>query len=103
MNKLIIKAEQAYHRQSVGEFIKRVYLEPLGISANSIARNLEVSNSTFSRLLKNETSLSPQMAIKLSKVLGRSAQSWLALQSNYSIWKLEKEMDTSHLKRIEID
>jgi addiction module HigA family antidote len=102
MNKLIIKAGRPHKRQSVGTFIKRVYLEPLGISANSVARSLNVSNSTFSRLLKGETSLSPEMAIKLSKVFGRSAESWLALQGNYSIWKLEKEMDTSHLKRIKI-
>lgn len=72
-----------------GAFIKRVYLEPYCMHSVDVARNLKVSSSTFSRLINAKSAVSPTMALKLSKVLGRSPESWLAMQRNYDLWKLK--------------
>jgi len=70
-----------------GEFIKEVYLDELGISEREVALKLKVSPSTLNRLIKGQSSLSPEMAMRLSITLGRSPHSWLAMQDNYSLWK----------------
>ncbi|WP_212636733.1 HigA family addiction module antitoxin [Halomonas sp. BC2] len=69
-----------------GEFIREVYLEPFGISSRQLASSLGVSPSTLSRLLKGESGISPEMSLRLSKVLGRSPESWLAMQDMHDLW-----------------
>lgn len=68
-----------------GEFIRQVYLESFGISARQLASNLGVSPSTLSRLLKGGSGISPEMALRLSKVLGRTPESWLVMQDMYDL------------------
>ena len=53
-----------------GEFIREVYLEPYHLSIRYVAAKLKISPSTFSRLIKVESNVSPEMAISLSKNLG---------------------------------
>jgi addiction module HigA family antidote len=68
-----------------GDFIREVYLEPFGISSRQLASSLGVSPSTLSRLLKGDSGISPEMALRLSKVLGRTPESWLAMQGIYDL------------------
>lgn len=69
-----------------GEFIREVYLEPFDISSRQLASCLGVSPSTLSRLLKGSSGISPEMSLRLSKVLGRTPESWLAMQDRYDLW-----------------
>src|SRR6056297_290552 len=69
-----------------GEFICEVYLKPFGISSRQLASSLGVSPSTLSRLLKGSSGISPEMSLRLSKVLGRTPESWLARQDRYDPW-----------------
>ena len=69
-----------------GEFIKEVYLAPFSISSRQLAASLGVSPSTLSRLLKGDSGISPEMALRLSKVLGRTPESWLSMQDGYDLW-----------------
>ena len=69
-----------------GEFIRDVYLEPFGISSRQLAASLGVSPSTLSRVLKGESGISPEMSLRLSRVLGRTPESWLAMQDMYDLW-----------------
>jgi addiction module HigA family antidote len=75
-----------YNPPHPGEFIREVYLEPLKISHRSVALKLKVSPSTFLRLIKGQSNVSPEMALRLSKGLGRTAESWLAMQDIYNLW-----------------
>lgn len=75
-----------------GEFIRQVYLEPLGISANRAAAHLGVVPSTFGRLLLGTSDVSPMMAMRLSRVFGRTPESWLAMQNNFDLWKNKKAL-----------
>ena len=65
-----------------GEFITEVYLEPNNLSGRELAGKLDVSASTLNRILKGTSGISPEMALRLSKALGRSPESWLAMQYN---------------------
>ena len=76
-----------------GAFIKRVYLEPNEIGSNELARQLKVSTGLMSRLVNEKTGLSSEMALKLSKVLGRSPESWLLMQDNYDLWQARQIID----------
>ena len=76
-----------------GAFIRRVYLEPFNVGSNQLARQLKVSPSLVSRLLNEKTDISPLMALKLSKVIGRSPESWLQMQDNYDLWLARLAID----------
>ena len=75
-----------------GKFIQRVYLYELGIPAADLANALEINKATMSRLLNEKADLSPTLALKLSEVLGRSPQSWMNMQANHSLAKIQAEL-----------
>jgi addiction module HigA family antidote len=95
-------ALQQHNPPHPGELIWRNYIEPFeGITGNSVADRLGVARSTFNRLLNGHAGLSPEMAVRLSKVLGGSAESWLTLQESYDLWKARKTVNTKTLKPID--
>jgi addiction module HigA family antidote len=61
-----------YNPPHPGEFIKKTYLEPLEVSLRHAAKELDVSPSTFQRLVAGESDISPEMALRLSKAFGRT-------------------------------
>lgn len=86
-----------YNPPHPGEFIREVYLEPLGVSLRSVALKLKVSPSTFSRIIRGQSALSPGMALRLSKCLGRSPESWLRMQDSYDLWQAKQRVDLSEI------
>jgi len=66
-----------------GEFIKRVYIDPFDLNVNDIADKLGVTTAAFDNLLKCHSEVDKPMALKLSKVLGRSPESWLLMQNQF--------------------
>lgn len=81
-----------------GEFLTASYLEPLGMSGRELAALLDVSPSTLSRVLKGSSRVSPEMALRLSKALGRSAESWLAMQDAHDLWVARGTLDLRAVK-----
>ena len=95
---------QQHNPPHVGGLIYRTYIEPFdSVSANKVADALGVARSTFSRLITGTSDLSPEMAVKLSAVLGGSAESWLRLQESYDLWKARQKIDTQLLHRIDFE
>lgn len=78
-----------------GEFISEIYLEPFGISCREMAGRLDVSPSTLSRILKGSSRVTPEMALRLSKAVGRSPESWLAMQDAYDLWHAKQTTNLS--------
>lgn len=76
-----------------GEFITAVYLDPNGISGRELSAKLGVSASTLNRILTGKSGVTPEMALRLSKCLGRSPESWLALQYAHDLWNAKKSVD----------
>ena len=85
-----------------GVFIKRVYLEPLNIGAKVLAERLQVSESVISRILNAKSSITPTMALKLSKVIGRSPESWLAMQDNHDLWEARQKINLDDFEKLEV-
>lgn len=93
---------QQFNPPHPGGVIARTYIEPFeNVTAASIARELDVSKSTFSRLLAEKSGITPEMAVRLSAVLGRTAESWLLMQDNYDLWEARQAIDTDLLERME--
>lgn len=76
-----------------GAFISDVYLAPSQRSGRELALNLGVAASTLNRLLLGTSGISPEMALRLSKALGRSPESWLAMQDQYDLWQARQSLD----------
>lgn len=89
-----------YNPPHPGEFIKETYIKPLNISLRTAAMKLDVSPSTFSRLIKGGSDISPVMALKLSKAFGRTPESWLLMQAEYELWKARNLVDLSRVSVI---
>lgn len=85
-----------------GEFISEVYLEPFQISGRELARKLDVAASTLSRILSGMSRVTPEMALRLSKALGRSPESWLAMQDAHDLWQARKQVDLRRVTRLKI-
>jgi len=85
-----------------GAFIQKIYLQPLALSARKVAAHLQVSPSTLNRLLNGQSAISPEMALRLSKVLGRSPESWLAMQAHYDLWQAQQQVDLEAVHHMEL-
>ena len=84
-----------------GEFIRETYIEPFDISIRSLAENLGVAASTLARIVSERSGVSPEMALRLSKALGRSPESWLAMQDSYDLWQARKSADLAGVRKIQ--
>ena len=77
-------------------------MEPYEMSCRYLAEQLGVAASTLNRVIKGKSAVSPEMALRLSKVLGRTPQSWLAMQDNYEIWQTQKRVNLSQLQPLKL-
>jgi antitoxin HigA-1 len=89
-----------YNPPHPGEFITGVYLEPNGISGRELAATIGVASSTLSRVLNGSSRVTPEMALLLSKALGRSPESWLAMQSNHDLWAARKTVNLDRVAKL---
>ncbi len=70
-------------RSHPGELIRRACVDPFnGVCVASWTRKLGVDKNTFNRLANSKADISPEMAVRLSAVLGHTAESWLTLQDH---------------------
>ena len=86
-----------------GEFIAQTYLEGTALSGRVLAGKLGVTPSTLQRILSGSSGISPEMALRLSIVLGRSAESWLAMQDTYDLWQARTRLDLGQLKPLSFE
>ena len=84
-----------------GDFIRDVYMEPNGITGRQLAAKLGVSPSTLNRVLQGNSGISPEMALRLSIALGRSPESWLAMQDNYDLWQARQKVNLDAVERVD--
>ncbi len=77
-------------------------LEPLGLTATEAAGVLDVARPTLSNVLNGRAGVSPEMAIRLEKAFGSTADAWLRLQAAFDLARArEHEADikvTRHVK-----
>jgi len=85
-----------------GEFITEVYLDPNGISGRELAEKLDVAASTLSRVLKGTSRVTPEMALRLSKAIGRSPESWLAMQDAHDLWQARQRVNLRRVGKLKL-
>jgi len=66
-------------------------IEPLGLNITQAAQALGVTRVTLSELVNGRRGISPEMAIRLSKAFGGSAESWLVQQAQYDLAQVNAE------------
>lgn len=91
-----------YNPPHPGEFITEVYLEPNGISGRELAEKLDVAASTLSRILKGDSRVTPEMALRLSKAIGRSPESWLVMQDAHDLWVARQHVDLKGVGKLKL-
>lgn len=85
-----------------GEFIQSTYMEPFSLSCRYLATQLDVAPSTVNRILKKQSGVSPEMALRLSKALGRSPESWLSMQDAYDLSRAKKSVKLGSVHKINL-
>jgi len=84
-----------------GEVIRELCIDPLGLTVTAAAKGLGVSRKALSELLNGHSGISPEMAIRLSKAFGGSAESWLRQQMLYDLAQVQQKADSISVKRFE--
>jgi addiction module HigA family antidote len=82
-----------------GAILREDVLPALKMTQTELAKRLGVSRLTVSELLHEKRALSPDMAIRLARLLGTSPESWLNMQQAVELWELHQ--DAKRYRRIE--
>ena len=69
-----------------GEMLREDYLPDYGLTVAGLADALGVSRQTVNELLRERRSLSPEMALRLSRLFGNSPEFWLNAQRAVDLW-----------------
>lgn len=73
-----------------GVVLRKLCLEPLGLSVTEAANALGVSRKTLSSILNGRAGISPEMAVRLSIAFNTTAESWLNQQTQYDLWRAQR-------------
>ena len=92
-----------YNPPHPGSFIKATYLEPCDFSCRFLAKQLDVASSTLNRILKGQSGITPEMALRLSKALGRTPETWLAMQASYDLWQAKKHVNLRNVHAVSFE
>lgn len=86
-----------------GGIIRRHYIKPLSLTVLDLAGVLGVSRKTLSKIVNERGSVTPDMALRLSKAFKTTPELWLNLQQNYDLWHAsQKSKDWKMVKAIAV-
>jgi antitoxin HigA-1 len=83
-----------------GFVVLRECIEPLGLTITDAAEALNVTRNTLSELVNGKRGISPEMAVRLSKVFGGTEEGWLLQQAQYDLAHVRR--GRLKLKRLEV-
>ena len=72
-----------------GEMLREDFMPDYGLTVAGLAGALGVSRQTVNELLRERRAVSPEMALRLSRLFGNSAEFWLNLQRAVDLWEAE--------------
>jgi addiction module HigA family antidote len=82
-----------------GRIVREDCLQPLGLSVTAGAKVLGVSRQALNNLVNERAGISPEMAIRLAKAFGSTAQTWLRMQSNFDLAKALRSQGKIRVRR----
>lgn len=83
-----------------GDIVKHECIEPLGLSITAAAKALGVTRQTLNNLVNLKSGISPEMAIRLEKAFGSTADTWLRMQVAYDLAQARKNEGAINVKRL---
>ena len=84
-----------------GEVLAELYLKPLGMSAIALARRLNVPRTRIERLVKGETSLTVDTAMRLARFFGNTPEFWMNLQRAHDLARARETVDVTDITPLE--
>ena len=73
-----------------GEIVKDALIDGAGLNVTEAAQKLDISRTALSRLLNGHAGISPEMALRLAKLLGTSIEMWINIQAQYDTWQISQ-------------
>ena len=84
-----------------GEMLLEEFLKPLGMSQTELAERIHVSYPRVNEIINGKRGVTPDTALRLSKLFGTTAEFWLNGQRNWDLWHALRSETAEDLKRIE--
>lgn len=83
-----------------GRIVRQECVEPLGLTVTAAAKGLGVTRKALSELLNGKSGISPEMAHRLARAFGSSPETWLGLQMDYDLSKVQKKAGKLKVRRL---
>ena len=83
-----------------GEMLLEEFLKPLGMTQLELAERIHVSYPRVNEIIKGKRGVTPDTALRLSKLFGTTAEFWLNGQRNWDLWHAVRSETAGALKRI---
>lgn len=100
LSDVIDSSEDAILPTSPGEILRHEFMEPYELSANALARMVNVPPNRITAILNTQRSITADTALRLSKLFGTTAEFWLNLQIAYDLEKAKTDSDLSGISPI---
>ncbi len=84
-----------------GEVLAELYLKPLDMSAIALSKRLKVPRTRIERLVKGETSLTVDTAMRLARFFGNTPEFWMNLQRAYDLARARETVDLTDITPLE--
>jgi addiction module HigA family antidote len=82
-----------------GLIVRDACLDALGLSVTDGARILGVTRQALNNVVNGKAGISPEMAIRLEKAFGSTAETWLAVQSAYDLAEAKRRASSIRVRR----
>jgi len=82
-----------------GEALREIHFPAIKRSLEQIAADIDVPPGELEALLAEQHPITAELALKLARYLGGSAELWVKLQASHDLWKARQSVDVSHIER----
>ena len=82
-----------------GRIVRSACLEPLGLSVTEGAKILGVTRQTLTKVVNGKSGITAEMAIRLAKAFGSSAETWVRMQASYDLAQARKDESKIKVRR----
>jgi addiction module HigA family antidote len=82
-----------------GRIVRSACLEPLGLSVTEGAKILGVTRQTLTKIVNGKSGISAEMAIRLAKAFGSTAETWVRMQASYDLAQARKDENKIKVQR----
>jgi addiction module HigA family antidote len=83
-----------------GAILRKDVFPALDVTVSDAARELGVTRQTLHRILREQTAITPEMAVRLGKYCGNGPELWLRLQVAHDLWQAEQALGRAALRAI---